>query len=153
MFQSNVFDLYKPLATNQKIFCFKNCSDLWLFEYIVRVISKMFQIQHSDFSFEFQKVFLDHKNIFFQNRSEQIWKENTIYPKWSWFIPGTETWSSIDEEFLTITCWVRLAPLMVGLCDTSLGTFSATFFTSGSSTGDRTANIMDRLVKIYFFLF
>ena len=55
-----------------------------------------------------------------------------------WNIPGTETWSSIDEEFLTITCCVRLAPLIVGLCDTSLGTFSETFFTSGSSTGDRT---------------
>ena len=47
------------------------------------------------------------------------------------------TWSSIEDEFLTITCWVRLAPLMVTLWPLiSLGTLlSWAFLASGSSGG------------------
>ena len=63
----------KPPGIDLKVFCFKNCSDLSLFEWIVLVISKFLKVislQPPSFSRSLEQ-------FFFSNRgSKQFWKQN-----------------------------------------------------------------------------
>ena len=78
--------LCPPIITRLwKAFCFKNCSDLSLFEWIVLVIENMF-CKFSAFSLEFQMFFSITRTIFSHSGSEQFWKLNTkmYLPKEWW---------------------------------------------------------------------
>ena len=72
-----VLDLRNLQEQVKKAFCFKNCTDLSLFEKKnVLLISKSFQIL--DLQHLIWKVYLDHQNNFFSQYSEQFWRQNTI---------------------------------------------------------------------------
>ena len=59
----------------KKVFCFKNCTDLSMFEWIVQVISTFLQIL--GLRSRIKKKILISRSIFCHSRSEQFWKQDT----------------------------------------------------------------------------
>ena len=69
LLQINFFFQFK------KVFCFKNCTDLSMFEWIVQVISTFLQIL--GLRSRIKKKILISRSIFCHSRSEQFWKQDT----------------------------------------------------------------------------
>ena len=74
---ANCYNILYLRNHQEKVFCFKNCTDISLFELIAQLISKNLQNCQPSAS-NFKSFSRSIEQYFFQNRSEQFWKQNTI---------------------------------------------------------------------------